>query len=301
MRVLIAVDGSSGSEISVSELRRAGMPPAVEALVLSVADVILPADAESVHQPEPGWLAAAMDHALADATDAVEQARAVALGAKRTIESAFPHWTVHAEACADSPAWGIVKKAEEWKAGLIVVGSHNRSTLGRLMLGSVSQTVLLYAPASVRISRGSEHPEDWPIRLVAGEDGSPDAEAALSALAARAWPAGATLSLVTVIEPAIAMTARLSGEGTWPKQVNQRSLDKLSAAGLTVSPLVAEGDPRRVLLAEAERVGADCIFIGARGLRGIKRLLLGSVSTAIAARAHCSVEVVRPAVTPSGA
>jgi len=301
MRVLIAVDGSSGSEISVSELRRAGMPQAVEAVVLSVADVILPADAETVHQPEPEWLSAAMDHALSQATEAVEQARAVALRAKRTVETAFPHWTVRAEAFADSPAWGVVKKAEEWKADLIVVGSHNRSTLGRLMLGSVSQTVLLYAPASVRVSRGSGHPEGSPIRLVAGEDGSPDAEAALSALAARAWPAGTTLSLVTVLEPAIAMTARLSGEAAWPQQVNERSLGKLNAAGLTVSTLVVEGDPRRSLLAEAERVDADCIFVGARGLRGIKRLLLGSVSTAIAARAHCSVEVVRPAVTPSGA
>ena len=46
--------------------------------------------------------------------------------------------------------------------------------------------------------------------------------------------------------------------------------------------------------AEAEKWGADCIFVGARGLNGLERLLLGSVSTAVASYAHCSVEVVRP-------
>ena len=58
--------------------------------------------------------------------------------------------------------------------------------------------------------------------------------------------------------------------------------------------VVKEGDPKRVLIEEAEQWGADCIFVGARGLRRLERFLLGSVSTAVAARAHCSVEVVHP-------
>jgi nucleotide-binding universal stress UspA family protein len=67
----------------------------------------------------------------------------------------------------------------------------------------------------------------------------------------------------------------------------------LRAAGLAVSCRVTEEDPKRLLPAEAQAWGADCIFLGARGLRGIERFLLGSVSAAVAARAHCSVEVVR--------
>jgi nucleotide-binding universal stress UspA family protein len=47
-----------------------------------------------------------------------------------------------------------------------------------------------------------------------------------------------------------------------------------------------------LLIAEAESWGADCIFVGARGMGRIGRFLLGSVSSAVAARAHCSVEVV---------
>lgn len=63
-----------------------------------------------------------------------------------------------------------------------------------------------------------------------------------------------------------------------------------STEALVIS--VAE-DPKRLLLDEAESWGADCIFVGARGLSRLERAWLGSVSTAIIGRAHCSVEVRR--------
>ena len=69
--------------------------------------------------------------------------------------------------------------------------------------------------------------------------------------------------------------------------------EKLRAAELVVSSVIINGDPKRLLVDEAEQWGADSIFVGARGLRLIDRLLLGSVSAAVAERAHCSVEVVR--------
>ncbi|MBK9709453.1 MAG: universal stress protein [Acidobacteria bacterium] len=57
--------------------------------------------------------------------------------------------------------------------------------------------------------------------------------------------------------------------------------------------MILEGDPKSVLLDEAEKWGADCIFVGAAGMSAIDRLLLGSISAAVATRAECSVEVVR--------
>jgi nucleotide-binding universal stress UspA family protein len=56
---------------------------------------------------------------------------------------------------------------------------------------------------------------------------------------------------------------------------------------------VLAGDPKHVLVKEAESWKADCIFVGARGLTHLKRFFMGGVSTAVAARAHCSVEVAR--------
>jgi nucleotide-binding universal stress UspA family protein len=63
---------------------------------------------------------------------------------------------------------------------------------------------------------------------------------------------------------------------------------------ITVSSVVDDGPPKQALVRLAEEFGADCIFTGATGFNGrVERFLLGSVSAAVAARAHCSVEVVR--------
>jgi nucleotide-binding universal stress UspA family protein len=71
--------------------------------------------------------------------------------------------------------------------------------------------------------------------------------------------------------------------------------EELRLSGLRVDePIVRDGDPKHLLLEEANAWGADCIFVGARGLSRMQRVLLGSVSGAVAARAECSVEVIRP-------
>jgi nucleotide-binding universal stress UspA family protein len=68
----------------------------------------------------------------------------------------------------------------------------------------------------------------------------------------------------------------------------------LGSRNVTVSSVVHAGDPKRVLVQHAEEFGADCIFTGATGFSNrFERVILGSVSAAIAARADCSVEVVR--------
>jgi nucleotide-binding universal stress UspA family protein len=68
---------------------------------------------------------------------------------------------------------------------------------------------------------------------------------------------------------------------------------ELREAGLQVASVIQEEDPKFFLIREAERWKADSIFVGSRGLNRFERLFLGSISTAVVARAHCSVEVVR--------
>jgi nucleotide-binding universal stress UspA family protein len=82
-------------------------------------------------------------------------------------------------------------------------------------------------------------------------------------------------------------------DAAWARRMLAEAVARLHRAGLTASPILLEGDPRRALVDEAERWGADSIFVGARGLSAVERFLLGSVSAAVASRAHCSVEVVR--------
>ena len=71
------------------------------------------------------------------------------------------------------------------------------------------------------------------------------------------------------------------------------STKELRSARLVVSSVIKEGDPKKLLCDEAEIWGADSIFVGARSISRIDRFMLGSVSAAVAARSHCSVEVVR--------
>ena len=58
----------------------------------------------------------------------------------------------------DGPAQAIITAAEETDATLVVIGSRHRSRVGKLLLGSVAQTVILNAPCSVLTVK--EHHED---------------------------------------------------------------------------------------------------------------------------------------------
>lgn len=58
--------------------------------------------------------------------------------------------------------------------------------------------------------------------------------------------------------------------------------------------------PRRIIVEKAEKWGADLVVIGSHGYHSWERLLLGSVSQAVALHAECSVLVVREKKNQSG-
>ncbi|MGH7785547.1 MAG: universal stress protein, partial [Candidatus Binatia bacterium] len=225
-------------------------------------------------------------------------ARRTAEAAATRLRAAFPGWAVTAQVEADAPAWGIVKLADRWRPDLIVVGAHEQSALERLLLGSTSLAVLTHASASVRIARPPATAADGPARLLVGIDGSAGADAAVAAVAARHWAPPAEVRVVAALDPTL--TASLEQFATTDAAAASQALvDRaaavLRAAGLTVSTAVVDGAAKQVLLDEAQHWRADGIFVGARGLRATERFLLGSVSSTVAARAECSVEVVRAA------
>jgi len=295
MKVLVAYDGSECSDAAIADLERAGLADDTEALVLTVADAFLPPPSmeEVVDAAFPEVPAAAVP-APDLAHRAVVFARETAERAAERVRRTFPGWRVSAEATADAPGWGIVHKADTWRPDLIVIGSHGRSAAGRLFLGSVSMQVLHAASAPVRIARERTKAKEGPIRLVVGVDGSPHAEAAVKAVARRRWPAGTTADVVGVLGD----VPRDPQTGIRPNprivMAVEAAVDELRAAGLVARAHVLDGDPKRILLERAEEWDCDALVVGARGLGRIDRLLLGSVSTALATRAGCSVEVVRP-------
>jgi nucleotide-binding universal stress UspA family protein len=310
MKILLAYDGSSCADAALDDLRYAGLPRVAEALIMSVADVFLQ-PLSSQEAAFPARVPVAVQQAWARAAHAVEEVQTLAQRAQAQVRTYFPAWDVRAEACADSPAWAVIKQADTWQPDMVVVGSHGRSAMSRLLLGSVSQKVLTEARCSVRVGRGRHQTDTTSVRLLIGVDGSPDAAAAVQAVAARDWPTGSAIRLVTVLDarmrtalapthpPVEAWTTPGdTDEQVWVPKMVDAMAEPLRTRGLTVSSVIKDGDPKQVLLDEAEQWGADCLFVGARGLSRIERFLLGSVSAAVAARAHCSVEVVRPRQTP---
>ena len=200
MKALIAYDGSACSDAALNDLRRAGLPATIEAVVVTVAYVFLPPPEGEVSDDElvsPGGAAMvrpAQEHAL----EAVKKALAVAEQGAHRVKADFPGWSVKAVADGDSPAWAVIKMAGSLGSDLVVIGSHGHSSAGgRLILGSVSQRVLYEAPCSVRVARCSDTRRAGPIRVIVGFNGSQDAEAALDAVALRAWPEGSEARVIT--------------------------------------------------------------------------------------------------------
>ena len=278
-RLLIAYDGSECSDAMLQDLRRAGLPAAVEAVVTTIAYVFVPPDDE-VNETISGPAAAMVRPSQLRATEAVESALAMAERAAVLIRQDFPGWSVRAEAEGGTPAWELVHMANRLDVDLIAIGSHGHSTAGgRLILGSVSQRVLYDAPCPVRVARCVERRSDGPIRIVVGFNDSADAEPALNAVTLRSWPPGTEARSISV--------------GKMPSKSIGVAEERLRAAGLIAREVRHDGDPATVLVHEAESWGADSIFVGTRNVHGFQHLLHGSVSAAVAARAHCSVEVVR--------
>ena len=308
MRILIAYDGSESADTALEDLQLAGLGTEADVLVMSVADVFVPPPIdEGVDDTFPMHVPEGIKRAHQRARQKLAQAEDLAKQIGSQINSLFPNWNVSSQAEADSPAWALLRKADAWEPDLIVMGARGHSVFGgRLILGSISQRVLYEASCSVRIGRGRDNNPDKPVRLLIGVDTSSDSNAAVEAVCNRHWPKGTEVGLLVVVDTVMPLTSNplepsamkwieVADESNWSqvREIFDPAAQRIRDAGLHAEVLIRRGNPADEILEEANTWGADCIFVGARGTRGIDRLLLGSVSSAVSARARCSVEVVR--------
>ena len=280
-KLLIAYDGTTCSDAALEDLKRAGLPERLEVVVMTVAALIfLPPEEQLPDDEVISPAAATMVSALQqEARQALRHAGEIAEQGAARVKKDFPGWAVSCRAEGESPAWAVIKTAASLHSDLIVAGAHRHSSLGgRIIMGSVSQRVLYEADCTVRLARCSNQQREGPVRIVVGFDGAKEADAAIDAVASRAWSVGTEVRVVT------------AGDAGAPGQQQE----KLHAAGLKVSEVIKHGEPAHVLIHEAEEWGADSIFVGTRNVHGLRHLLRGSVASAVAAQAQCSVEVVRP-------
>jgi nucleotide-binding universal stress UspA family protein len=309
MKLLIAYDGSGCAEAAIDDLRRAGLPSEGEAQIISVAEVWLPPP-DAVDDPaerSSPYIEELVRSHRERGERALCEASIRAKHAEARVRTALPGWTVMSSATYGSPAWEILAAAKTAQPDLIIVGSHGHSVLGRFFLGSISQKILTEAHCTVRVSRGRNEVDPGSGRIVIGFDGSRGASAAVDAVASRCWRPGTEVRLLAATEvvtpstiarfvpPVVKLVEEVNqSEKLWMRQLAEPALSRLTGCGVKTDLRIRSGNPKELLIQEAEQWGADCIFVGANAYGSrLERVLLGSTSAAVAARAHCSVEVVR--------
>jgi nucleotide-binding universal stress UspA family protein len=164
----------------------------------------------------------------------------------------------------------------------------------------------------VEVVRHSRHtPGHHPgMRVLLAVDESEYSTAAARALAARPWPAEGEVRVMSVVDLAPSFLQAAfepafidpSGMDDLREQALERAQNSitgareiLAGAGLRTSEYLSVllEPPKKSILDQAKDWHADLIAVGSHGRRGFQRLLLGSVSEAVAMHAHCTVEIVR--------
>ena len=146
-RILLATDFSDASEEAT---RTAYAIAARDHAVLGICHVIpkpIPANAQI-----PAWLGG---HLPDDAT--IQRAATEALQKRAAELSTGGVKNVEAFVEEGEPYATIVKRAEAFGADLIVAGSHGRTGLSRMLLGSVAEKIVRHSPCPVLVVRTEEH------------------------------------------------------------------------------------------------------------------------------------------------
>lgn len=204
---------------------------------------------------------------------------------------------------ADSgdPAESIIQTAEEVQADLIILGNRGMKATSSFLLGGVSQKVATYAPCSVLICKGSTPALN---RILVATDGSEASDKAAEFLAACPFKTPLRVIIMTVWAPPPSYSLGTASRALSPSSKNSaaktkgedflRDVAKRFRQGSYETQIEwLDGDPPFAILESAKQHEVQMIVVGARGLKGIKRFLLGSVSQKVLMHASCSVLIVR--------
>lgn len=277
MRVLLAIDGSRESRRATRWLGDLSLPPDTRMSVLAVATLTKPPrDAQTMSQLR--------ESVIADARDVGD----------RAAEILRPRWPqVQTVVTLGDPQVEIVHVAEETRVDMIAVGSRGLGRLKRKLVGSTSLAVARYAPCPVAIVRGRLRPVE---RILVAVDGSDGSRAALRFLSTSGLVSDATVILVHVLStpvPILHGAAPVVPDWTNADAVMTDAAAALSDARRPIEQVVSEGDPAREIVRTARKRDVDLVVLGARGLRTLGRLLLGSVSETVAHYVGLPVVIVR--------
>lgn len=271
MQILYATDGSADAQAGARFLARLILDTRDQVRVLTVAE-------------------------RNGAEQALETARQALAGSAAQIVT---------EIREGNAAEEILKAAEEQPTDVIVVGTRGISAIARFVLGSVAERVAQHAVCPVLLARPLHHNLE---RVVVAMDGSDGAGRAAAWLQTFPLPPTGEIRLVTVVTPMDAVSSsRMALLPPFAQQMvalaqqeqdeAQKNLEASAASfagnGRSIATEIRQNDPASGLIASVEEHTADLIVVGAQGLTGLDRFLIGSVSEKIMRHAPCSVLVVK--------
>jgi nucleotide-binding universal stress UspA family protein len=274
MRVLLAADGSNDSRRATRWLQHFAPTVDIEPTVLTVATLTEPPrDSRTMSQLRES---------------VVTQARHAAEKAAKVLRPRWPE--VKTLVTEGDPRVEIVRAAEDLRADMLALGARGVGRLKRLLVGSTSLAAARYAPCPVAIVRGRARPVR---RALVAVDGSEGSRAALRFLSLFDLVREARVGLLHVLQgPAQTGDERRTPQADVEKMLTDAAT-VLGAGRYPIERLVVDGDPGRQIVSIASSRNVDLVVLGARGLRTLGRLLLGSVSETVLHHAGRPVVIVR--------
>ena len=213
---------------------------------------------------------------------------------------------VHAEcrALAGTSAPRVLHEAaQEFGAGLLVVGSTERGAVGRLLPGSTADRLMHGAPCPIAVVPRSWEPGGGVKTIGVAYVDTPEGHNALEDAIALAHRSGAKLIVLNAAKEHDTSGTYGGGNPTIPatgygelastvRAAAERAVAEATAGatGVEVEPDVSVGDPAEFLIAASERL--DLLICGSRGYGPARAVLLGGVSRRVTREAHCPVIVL---------
>jgi len=193
----------------------------------------------------------------------------------------------------------ILMVADDIQAGLIVMGTHGRSGLRRLLLGSVAEEVLRGAACPVlAVKRSPVAPKIQTILFPTDLSGPSESALGVAFSLARDYHARLIVLHVASFGQAVPYSEleRMLKESSVYRRELEDELRHCQKPQCSAEFRVEEGDPADQIIRIAQEVGCDLIVMGSHGRTGLSRLLMGSVVEKTLRAASCSVLLVKTPV-----
>jgi nucleotide-binding universal stress UspA family protein len=140
------------------------------------------------------------------------------------------------------------------------------------------------------------------MKILVGHDGSKHASKALEEAIRLADKFGGEIVVLSVVPDLCLSSEEISVNecnlvsNTMRAEMTQRMSkvgEEAARKGVKVELVVKEGRPADVIVDTAESIGAGLIVVGSKGRHKVKRLFLGSISSAVASEAKCNVLIIK--------